>query len=86
MYVYVCSFVPYCDGRTRIFNHVKTKHVCFIQDFSPYRAVNTPHRLYKPNLSTMYNVQSLFVQRSVQNTQIQREHRVEFFSVKPGGT
>jgi hypothetical protein len=75
---HVSSFAPYCDGRTRILNHLKTKHVCFIQELSPYRAVNTPPRLYNPSLSILYKVQWLFVQRSLQNTQIQSKHRVEY--------
>jgi len=86
VHCYVSSFLPlYCDGRTRILNHLKKKHVCFIQELSPYRAVNTPSRLYNPSLSIPFKVQWLFVQRSLQNTQTLSQHRVEFFSVKPGG-
>ena len=50
------------------------------------RSKQSPPRLYKTNLLMSCKAQSLSVLRSVQNTETQCKHHVEFLNIKPGGT
>ena len=56
--------------------------MCYIR-LSPYRAVNTLHLGYKNQRLMSYKAK---VTVCSENTQTERNHRVEFLSVKPGGT
>jgi hypothetical protein len=58
-----------------------------MQELSPYRAVNTPPRLYKTNLLLLCKAKvDMSVVISVHNTQTLCENHVESLNIKPGGT